>query len=63
MPGGNFTMHWQTMESGLVTLTLIVGTLISAIGIIPLVFFLSGGGEPGEPKLDSSREHHGSGKA
>jgi len=51
------------MESGLVTLTLIVGTLISAIVVIPLVFFLSGGDEPGEPKLDTSRDRHQPGKA
>jgi len=38
------------MEPGLVTLAKIVGTLVVAIGLIPLVFLLWPGGERGEPK-------------
>lgn len=37
------------MEPGLVTLCKIVGLLATAIGLIPLVFLLSGG-EKDEPK-------------
>ncbi|MGC4091820.1 MAG: hypothetical protein QM756_28845 [Polyangiaceae bacterium] len=46
------------MEHGLVTLAKIVGTLLSAMGIIPILFLLSGGDmtEP-EDRLDS--EHKG----
>jgi hypothetical protein len=37
------------MEPGLVTLAKIVGTLIVAIGLIPLVFLLSPSGDRSEP--------------
>jgi hypothetical protein len=38
------------MEPGLVTLAKIVGTLVVAIGLIPLVFLVWPSGERGEPK-------------
>ncbi|HKY34359.1 MAG TPA: hypothetical protein VJN18_00355 [Polyangiaceae bacterium] len=38
------------VEPGLVTLTKIVGTLLLAMGIIPLLFLLSPGGDKNEPK-------------
>jgi hypothetical protein len=45
------------MESGLVTLAKIVGTLLGAMGIIPILFLLSGGDltEP-EDRLDSEQK-------
>jgi hypothetical protein len=44
------------MEHGLVTLAKIVGTLLFAMGIIPLVFLLSPGDKT-EPK-DEEAPHH-----
>ena len=38
------------VESGLVTLTKIVGTLLLAMGIIPFMFLLSKDGDKSEPK-------------
>jgi uncharacterized membrane protein HdeD (DUF308 family) len=38
------------VESGLITLTKIVGTLLLAMGIIPIMFLLSKGGDRSEPK-------------
>jgi hypothetical protein len=43
------------MEPGLVTLTKIVGVLIVAIGLIPLVFLAWPSGDRGEPKDEA---HH-----
>jgi hypothetical protein len=44
------------MEPGLVTLAKIVGTLVLAMGIIPLLFLLSPG-DRSEP-VDEDAEHH-----
>jgi hypothetical protein len=44
------------MEPGLVTLAKIVGTLLFAMGIIPLIFLLAPGDKT-EPK-DDDAEHH-----
>jgi hypothetical protein len=38
------------VESGLVTLTKIVGTLLLGMGVIPFLFLLSKGGDRAEPK-------------
>lgn len=38
------------MESGLVTLSYIVGVLVSCICAIPLLFLFSPGAEKGEPE-------------
>jgi len=49
------------MEPGLVTLTKIVGVLIIAIGLIPLVFLMWPSGDRSEPKFDPKDEadaHH-----
>jgi hypothetical protein len=45
------------MEAGLVTLAKIVGTLVVAISLIPLVFLFSPGADRGEPSggLDDPR--------
>ena len=43
------------MEPGLVTLTKIVGVLIVAIGLIPLVFLAWPSGDRSEPKDEA---HH-----
>ncbi len=43
------------MEAGLVTLIKIVGTLVLAIGIIPLIFLFSDG-EKGEPRGFNSND-------
>jgi hypothetical protein len=43
------------MEPGLVTLAKIVGTLIAAIGLIPVVFLLWPSGDRSEPTED--RDH------
>lgn len=46
------------VESGLVTLAKIVGTLLAAMGVIPLLFLLSPGGDRTEPtdRLDSEQK-------
>jgi len=46
------------MEPGLVTLAKIVGTLLTAMGIIPILFMLSPGdvSEP-DDRLDSEQKH------
>jgi hypothetical protein len=44
------------MEPGLVTLAKIVGTLLFGMGLVPWVFFLSGG-DMSEP-ADDDGEHH-----
>lgn len=46
------------MEPGLVSLAKIIGTLLTAMGIIPLLFLLSPGGDRTEPtdRLDSEAE-------
>jgi hypothetical protein len=44
------------MEPGLVTLAKIVGTLLFAMGLVPLVFLLAPG-DKSEPK-DDDAEHH-----
>lgn len=56
--GSEVAIVAAAMEPGLVTLAKIVGTLLSAMGIIPILFLLSGGDmtEP-EDRLDS--EHKG----
>ncbi|HYQ14510.1 MAG TPA: hypothetical protein VEQ58_02095 [Polyangiaceae bacterium] len=38
------------VESGLITLTKIVGTILLAMGVIPFMFLLSKGGDKSEPK-------------
>jgi hypothetical protein len=45
------------MEPGLVTLAKIVGTLILAIGVIPMVFLLWPSGDRSEPQ-DEEAGHH-----
>jgi hypothetical protein len=45
------------MEPGLVTLVKIVGTLILAIGVIPMVFLLWPSGDRSEPREDEAGEH------
>jgi hypothetical protein len=38
------------VEAALVTLAKVLGTLVGAIGIVPLVFLLAPGAERGEPE-------------
>jgi hypothetical protein len=47
------------MEHGLVTLAKIVGTLLTAMGVIPLLFLFAPGGDRTEPtdRLDSEQKH------
>jgi hypothetical protein len=45
------------MEPGLLTLTKIIGTLLFAIGIIPLLFLLSPG-DKAEPKFEDDGHGH-----
>jgi hypothetical protein len=45
------------MEPGLVTLAKIVGTLILAIGTIPMVFLLWPSGDRSEPPDDEVAHH------
>lgn len=45
------------MESGLVTLTYIVGVLVSCICAIPLLFLFAPGTERGEPEPESDSVH------
>ncbi|HEY6557241.1 MAG TPA: hypothetical protein VI072_08205 [Polyangiaceae bacterium] len=45
------------MEPGLVTLAKIVGTLILAIGVIPMVFLLWPSGDRREPPDDEAAHH------
>ena len=37
------------METGFVTLLKIIGTLVAAMGIVPLLFLFTGGGDRSEP--------------
>ncbi len=46
------------MEPGLVTLAKIVGTLVTAISVIPLLFLLLPGADTGEPDGDLSDPPH-----
>jgi hypothetical protein len=46
------------MEPGLLTLTKIVGTLVLAMGIIPLLFLFSPGDKT-EPKFEDDDGGHG----
>lgn len=50
-----FTTYLGAMESGLVTLTYIVGVLVSCICAIPLLFLFAPGTERGEPEPDSEK--------
>lgn len=47
------------IEPGIVTLLKIVGTLVAAISVIPLLFLFSPGAERGEPRDDeeAAKEH------
>jgi hypothetical protein len=45
------------METGLVTLAKIVGTLLFSMGLVPLVFLLSPG-DKSEPRGDDDHGHH-----
>jgi hypothetical protein len=45
------------MEPGLVTLAKIVGTLLVAIGLIPLVFLMWPSGSREEPEQDADPHH------
>ena len=45
------------MEPGLVTLAKIVGVLVVAIGLIPLVFLMWPSGDRSEPKPESDGHH------
>ena len=60
-PAGRVYVTPGKMEPGLVTLTKIVGVLIIAIGLIPLVFLMWPSGDRSEPKFDPKDEadaHH-----
>ena len=46
----------SAMEPGLVTLAKIIGTLMFAMGLVPVVFLLAPG-DKGEPQ-DDDAEHH-----
>ena len=46
------------MEPGLVTLAKIVGTLVIAIGTIPLIFLLMPGSDRSEPEDDFGQADH-----
>ncbi len=51
-------MNRTTMESGLVTLAFIVGTLVSGAAIIPMLLLFHPGAEAGEPVMDLSEPDH-----
>lgn len=38
------------MEEGFVTLAKIIGTLVLAMGLVPLLFLFTGGGDRSEPE-------------
>ena len=54
---GSGVRHRPKMEPGLVTLAKIVGVLVVAIGLIPMVFLLWPSGDRSEPK-DEADAHH-----
>jgi hypothetical protein len=49
------------MEPGLVTLCKIVGTMLLAMGTVPLIFLLAPGdrSEPSDDELDPDHDHAG----
>lgn len=48
---GGETHTSRAMEPGFITLAKIVGTLITCISLVPLLFLLSPGSERGEPEM------------